>query len=90
MNARQAATKVRTRLNGLFNAEGDRVEVDATNTERVFGFVVSGSFGGAGSTDRQQRVWSVLQDLEPEVRQRISMILALTPAEFEEMDEPDG
>jgi len=58
------------------------IELEDVPPDKVAGQVLSGSFGSMSPTERQDRIWSYLdQALSPAERTKISFIVTDTPEE---------
>jgi hypothetical protein len=52
--------------------------------DRIGGVLVWGGFEGLDQIDRQRELWAVLRrDLTPEEQAQISLLMTVTPREFE-------
>jgi hypothetical protein len=78
--------KVKRVLTKALTKEGVKPSIlseRVTGTRFVRLVVVASKFARMGYSERQSVVWRILQeDLEPEERRRISMVLTLTPTEY--------
>jgi hypothetical protein len=62
------------------------IDINVTNTGRIFGFIVSDFFHDMDSIERAEYVSNVLKTLSEDIRQLVTIIFANTHKEFEETD----
>ena len=67
------------------NLEFLTIELETTPEGRIGGYITSSSFEGKTQIERQNMIWSYLdQNLEEEKKLRIVALLTLTPEEADE------